>query len=395
MKSKIKLAQIMRHLVQTVLFFTFPGLYILAFSELKGLYTSIISGSFSLLGTLSVSAELFIVVAATLLFGRFFCGWACAFGTYNDFLHEISSRVFHIKFKPGPKLDAALKYLKYVFLVFLVVVIWTSGSTVLASSNPWDAFATITDFSQMLSMYSIGFALLALISVGAFFIERFFCRYLCPLGAIFNITSRLSIIRIKMPKEKCGACNACTNVCSMGIPLKNRDMVRGGECINCMKCVEVCPRKNAHANLAGADLDAKLVSSVAVAACICMYSAGQLGVEAISTYSGNSGSSSLVSGSTSQSVSQKYADGTYTGTGTGFRGGTTTVSVTVKNGTIASIETLSYEDDRPYYQRAESSIVGNMIETQSADVDTVSGATFSSNGIISAVKDALSQAEQG
>ena len=83
-----------------------------------------------------------------------------------------------------------------------------------------------------------------------------------------------------------------------------------------------------------------------------------------------------------------YTDGVYTGTGTGYRG-ETEVSVTVSGGKITDIEIVSYQDDREYFERA-SAIVDDIISMQSVDVDTISGATFSSNGILEAVADALS-----
>jgi uncharacterized protein with FMN-binding domain len=82
-----------------------------------------------------------------------------------------------------------------------------------------------------------------------------------------------------------------------------------------------------------------------------------------------------------------YTDGVYTGTGTGFRGDTE-VTVTVSSGKITDIEIVSYQDDREYFEHA-SSIIDDILSLQSVDVDTVSGATFSSNGILEAVADAL------
>lgn len=82
------------------------------------------------------------------------------------------------------------------------------------------------------------------------------------------------------------------------------------------------------------------------------------------------------------------ADGVYTGTGTGFRGDTE-VSVTVENGYITEIVIDSYRDDEQYFQRAKSSVLSAILTAQSPDVDAVSGATYSSNGIMEAVADAL------
>ena len=85
------------------------------------------------------------------------------------------------------------------------------------------------------------------IMLGSVLIERFFCRYLCPLGAIFALVSRFRRFRIKKPREKCGECRLCTWKCSMGIPLNRCDVIASGECIDCFACVDVCPRHNAKA----------------------------------------------------------------------------------------------------------------------------------------------------
>lgn len=84
----------------------------------------------------------------------------------------------------------------------------------------------------------------------------------------------------------------------------------------------------------------------------------------------------------------ELADGTYTGSGTGFRG-ETSVSVTVQNGYITSIQVTDYRDDEQFFSRAETTVIDEIIAGQTPDVDAVSGATYSSNGIMEAVADAL------
>ena len=91
---------------------------------------------------------------------------------------------------------------------------------------------------------------------------------------------------------------------------------------------------------------------------------------------------------TSASGSIDLADGTYTGSGSGFRG-ETTVSVVVKNGSIVSIEVTDYSDDQQFFSRAETTVINEIIAGQTPDVDAVSGATYSSNGIMEAVANAL------
>jgi uncharacterized protein with FMN-binding domain len=81
-------------------------------------------------------------------------------------------------------------------------------------------------------------------------------------------------------------------------------------------------------------------------------------------------------------------DGTYTGTGTGFRGNTD-VSVTVSSGKISDVTIVSYEDDDQFFSRAKSTIISEIIKNQDVNVDAVSGATYSSKGIMEAVANAL------
>ncbi|WP_160679061.1 FMN-binding protein [Clostridium sp. C8-1-8] len=386
----VKKIQIARHIVQLIMFILLPGLYTLTFSEVKNVYKMITSGNFHFIRAIPALSEFIIVMLLTVLMGRFFCGWFCAFGTYNDWIHLISKHVFKIKFKVNEKVDSVLKYVKYIILLMLLIVTCTLGSNILEGTSPWDAFAQITDFKTVISTLIIGLILLVLITIGALFVERFFCRYLCPLGAVFSIISKISILKINKPTEKCGKCRACTSVCSMGIPLYKKESVKGGECIECLKCIEICPRKNTAVNITGEDLNPALASSVAIATFAGVYGITNL-TSAVLTKAGISSASNITSGTNVNST--KYKDGTYTGSGTGFRGGTTTISVTIKNGQINNIETVSSEDTPNFYNRASGTVINNIIASQSTSVDTVSGATFSSNGIISAVQDALNQAQ--
>lgn len=420
MAKKIKKSQILRHSVQLILFILLPGLYAMAFSELRTVYQMIIKGNFNLLVAFPSSVEVTAVMLLTIVMGRWFCGWLCAFGAYNDLVYFISRKVFKLKFRVDEKVDSILKYSKYLILIFIIITSWTMGSNILSSTSPWDAFGQISDLSTVLSSLIIGLILLVLITIGAAFIERFFCRYLCPLGAVFSIISKLGIIKINKPKADCGKCRACTINCSMGLQLYKVDGVRGGDCINCLKCTEVCPRNNGNVNMLGKDVNQNLASSVAMATMLGVYGLSNFSADALtksgvissqneitsnavvdSVASSNiqastSNASQAETSSSSTSSSQgAYKDGTYTGSGIGFKGRTTKVSVTVANGKISNIETLSYGDDRKWYERASSSVISKIISKQSTSVDAVSGATYSSKGIMSAVANALSQASNG
>lgn len=460
-KGKKDFLQIIRLAVQIVFFIFLPALYINAFFDLKLVWSSLIGGSFDLVELLPQVVELIAIVPVTILLGRFFCGWMCAFGAFGDFVYKIVHKVFRINVRINQKADRALKFVKYGVLIFAVVFLWTLDIPSLSSASPWDVFGMIATVGSVpaigyvLTNLTLGFIFFALITVGSVFIQRFFCRYLCPLGAVFALLSFFKLTRIEKPTAGCGKCRVCSNACAMGIPLYKSGTIHTGECIECLQCVSACPRGNASYSFAGSNVRPLLAGTMAAISITGTYGFAGLALAASATdesssvqieTSADTGSASGeatletdASGSTTVSESgnrwrggqedtltdsvatdttdtaqtdtssaaaatesasidtvtaSQYADGTYTGTGTGFRGATTQVEVTIQDGVITDITTISYGDDAPYFERAFSSVSEDIISAQSSSVDAVSGATYSSQGIMEAVQDALSQAQQ-
>lgn len=394
-KSKISIIQVSRLLVQILFFIFLPALYINTFAGIKQIYIAIVQQNTNITELIPQLIEVAVIIPFTIILGRFFCGWMCAFGAFGDFIFNISNKLFKTKFKIDENTDRVLKYAKYVLLAFLIFVVCTFNITAFSTFSPWDVFGMIgtigkaPDFSYVAGNLTIGFILFIFITVASMFIERFFCRYLCPLGAVFAITSKFKLAKIRKSRTKCGNCKICTNNCPMAIPLYKYDVVNDCECINCMKCITACPRKNVTLTVSGDDVRPLVAGAAAVTVMTSLYYAGNFGVSAAglnNTKIDTQASQSL------QNTQSMYKDGTYEGSGIGFRNRTTTVSVVVKNGKISDIKTLSYGDDRKFYNRAFSTVVGEIIDTQSTSVDAVSGATFSSNGIMEAVDKALSNA---
>lgn len=379
--KKITTKQMLRFLFQIISFILLPGLFITIFSSIRNVYESILQGSFSL-STLSYQLWVLIaIIPITILMGRFFCGYLCAFGSLGDFYWFLARKINPNPRKISERADRVLKLFKYIFLVFLVVFIWTLGVfTFDSNTNPWAIFGMIFSFSRWpltTYLFTIGGALLLMITIGSLFVERFFCRYLCPLGAFFSIISRMRLFIIKKPRKSCGNCTICTSQCKMGIPLYQHDFVSTGECINCFACVDACPNKN---------VTATPVPSVAAA----MATAAISGIYYVGTISEESSTTNLLQTTIADTFlsSGQYTDGVYMGSAFGYRG-TTEVQVTVENGNITNIEILSTDDDMEYFNQIESSIINRILLSQSTDVDTVTGATFSCNAISNAVTDAL------
>lgn len=430
-KFKISTIRCLRAVSQILFFIFLPGLYISTLSGIKGIYLSIYNHSFNFATFLPQITEVIAIIPITLFLGRFFCGWMCAFGALSDFIAVVSGKIFKRKFKINEKADRILKYTKYIWLCFLIIAVWSLGTKAFSSANPWDAFGMLLtlgkapDFSYVVSNLAPALIILILIIFASFFVERFFCRYMCPLGAIFSIVSKPRITSIKKPKDKCGKCRVCTNSCPMGIPLYKKDSFKSGECIHCFECVTACPRKNCKLAVSDADIKPVIAGAVTVAAMTGIYYAGtfaatglsmsksavETAVSAVSsgttsqqtasssaannttnTTESSSTTESSAAASSSTTTSAKYKDGTYEGSGTGFRGQTTTVSVTVKSGRISDISPVSTGDDGQFFDRAFPTVTQSIISSQSTEVDVVSGATFSSSGIMDAVANALSKA---
>ena len=403
--KKISVLQLFRLTVQILFFIFLPALYFQTLTGIKQLYLAVIHQQFSM-ALWPQMAEAVVIIPITLLAGRFFCGWMCAFGSYTDFVYQISQKLFHTKIKIPQKADRWLKYLKYAVLFLIVALSWTLNGSIFVYSNPWDAFGMLVtvgkapDFAYVVSNLGIGFILFVLITFASAFTERFFCRYLCPMGAIFSLVSRRKIVKIVKPSANCGSCRACTNACAMRIPLYQMNSVDSGECIGCMKCVSVCPRGNVGVTVSEHDVRPIAAGITAAAVVAGMYCTADLALNRVdgSTSVTVSQSGQTTVGERTQSAdsvqqSGQYKDGTYQGSGSGFHGGVTTVTVVVSGGKISEISVDSNEDTPSFFDAAYTTVSNEIISSQSTEVDAVSGATYSSRGIMSAVADALQSAE--
>ena len=380
MKKKIDITQTLRHLVQLAVFLLFPGLFLSIFNALKDIVTAIVSGTFSFTGLAGQFVLLLIVFGLTALWGRFFCGYLCSFGAIQELVSWLSHKLMPRLRSVPSRIDRGLKYAKYVLFRLIVLFVWVLQLPVDSDLSPWGVFGMLV--SGNLSVMSaavptVGFAVLLTVLVGSFFAERFFCRYLCPLGALFTITSSRRLFRIGHSRKACTNCGLCSRKCAMGIYVHKTNKVASGECINCMRCVSVCQfdalHTSPHPAVAG------------TAAALMMYGM---------VYAGNAltnGASNAESYSPVVALGEmqgRYADGVYTGTGNGFRG-EVQVQVTIEKGNITDISVLSFRDDSQYFNKARTGVISAIIQQQTPEVSTVSGATFSSEGIMQAVANAL------
>lgn len=187
-----------------------------------------------------------VLLVATVLIGRFFCGYVCSFGFLGDAVYaagDALAKKLGVKRKPLPaKLELVLRGLKYVVLVAVCALVLMGFYTTVNSNSPWTVFGKLANLSVS-GVTALGTVLLALIVVGMLLKERFFCEFLCPLGALFSLMPTLPTGRMRRQRPKCRKnCAACKQQCPVGIEPKGG--VLAGECIMCGECAEVCPQKN-------------------------------------------------------------------------------------------------------------------------------------------------------
>lgn len=253
-KKTLKKVHVWVRVVIQLLYFLFiPSAYTAAFNGVKYIFTQM--GAKSHLELTSFVVTLIALCLFTVVFGRFFCGFACVFGSLGD-----AVRAFYVfickkrKKKPVTMKASVVKYLqavKYIVLVLLVVSCYTGVYSKTRGMSPWDVFPMLHAGNFKLGGYIVGLVLLVLILVGMAFQERFFCRVLCPMGAVFSMLPVLPLFTLRRDRSECiRGCRACTMKCPSDIELAPDTAPElSGECFQCQKCIDTCPKGNIHTGI--------------------------------------------------------------------------------------------------------------------------------------------------
>lgn len=184
---------------------------------------------------------MWIGFAAALLVGPAFCGWLCPFGSVQEWFGRLGGRFFgrrYNRFVPQ-KLDRYLRYARYLVLAWVVYVTASTASLVFADFDPY--FALFNFWSSEVAIG--GLIVLGIVLLLSLFVERPFCKYACPYGALLGMFNLVRLFRIKRNEETCIDCKACDRACPMNIPVSKRRTVFDVQCISCLKCTSdhSCP----------------------------------------------------------------------------------------------------------------------------------------------------------
>lgn len=218
----------------------------LPISALVSLKVWILTGEFDTIHPAGL--VLFMVfVGSGFLLRKSFCSWFCPIGTISEFTGALGQKILGRTFNPPQWIAYALYSLKYLLLFFFIKII-VFDMPVLASAQFLQTdYNKVSDVKMLLFFLDLSYFSLKVILVLlvlSLFIKNFWCRYLCPYGALIGLGSLFGITKIKRNENTCISCHQCTRVCPQGIRVSEKKAVHTPECSACMQCVEACPIKD-------------------------------------------------------------------------------------------------------------------------------------------------------
>jgi uncharacterized protein with FMN-binding domain/ferredoxin len=362
----------------------------------------------------------------TILFGPFFCGYICPFGTFQKIIRKVGIKFKIKQRKPSKKLHDFLKYIKYIILLFFILLLIFKTIGLYMTIDPYHTFIRIF-YGGMTISGSIYLIIVTLLSLSY---DRPFCNYLCPYGAFFNLISINRVFKVTRDKNECVNCKICDKSCPVNIKVSSLDTVNDINCLSCNSCISNCPKEKA----IGLKTNFTRVIIFITILILVMF-----GLSLIKKYNYSSIDNTntikteeyseieeLISDSfgkhNGQGKNRKeiitentdineninieaeknsiittntsiHNDGIYQATVDAYRPNMV-VQIELKNDIILNIEILSSNDTKSYIKYASPIIIESILTNNSSNVDTVSGATYTSNGIKNGVSECLKQAKK-
>ncbi|HEY3442802.1 MAG TPA: 4Fe-4S binding protein [Paludibaculum sp.] len=182
-------------------------------------------------------------VAMSVIFRKSFCGWLCPVGTISEYLWKLGRDTFRRVFFLPKWLDIGLRSLKYVLFGLFAYAVASMPVAALAQflQSPYGVVADVKmlDFFRFMGVTAA--VVLGVIVLASVFVQNFWCRYLCPYGALMGLASLLSPLRIRRNAQTCIDCGKCAKACPSRLPVDQLIQIRSAECLGCLECVAACP----------------------------------------------------------------------------------------------------------------------------------------------------------
>lgn len=172
-----------------------------------------------------------VYVVTIVLAGMFFCGWACPFGTIQEWLRHIGGNVIGITIRVPSRIDKYLSLSRYVLVAASFFIVFSQ----------YDPRLALGGFFAGRAASVAAYTMLGVILLAALFVERPYCRYLCISGGVHGLMSVLRVATVTRRESVCKQCGVCDASCPMGVNVSGCGAVRDPHCINCFACVANCP----------------------------------------------------------------------------------------------------------------------------------------------------------
>jgi len=183
----------------------------------------------------------------SLLLKKAFCSWLCPVGTFSEYLWMLGRRVFGRNLHLPRWADIPLRGIKYLLLGFFVFVIGAMSAEALQSFmyTPYGLVADVKMLNFFRDIGATAAIVIGLLMLGSMLVQNFWCRYLCPYGALMGVASLLSPVKIRRDIEACIDCGKCARACPASLAVDQLIQIRSAECNACMACVAACSSQNA------------------------------------------------------------------------------------------------------------------------------------------------------
>jgi polyferredoxin len=196
------------------------------------------------------AAGMFLLIAFVAIswaFRKAFCGWLCPVGTVSEYLWRLGRHTFRRNFRLPRTVDIALRSLKYILMglfLYVVIVMPVDGIRDFLA-RPYGLIADVKMLNFFRFLGASGAMVLAILVIASVFVQNFWCRYLCPYGALMGAVSVVSPLAIRRDAATCIDCGKCARECPSALPVDRLVAIRSAECTGCMACAASCPAEGA------------------------------------------------------------------------------------------------------------------------------------------------------
>ncbi len=172
-----------------------------------------------------------------------FCAWICPVGTLSEWLWRLGRKWLGRNFLPPKWIDVVLRSAKYALLGFFIWIIFRMDAQGIIGflQSPYYKMSDVKMLHFFTRMSLLTGGVLLFLAFGSLFIRNFWCRYLCPYGALMGLLALAGPTRIHRNTATCIDCGRCTRDCPYHLPVERKASIRSPECSGCLDCIKTCP----------------------------------------------------------------------------------------------------------------------------------------------------------